>query len=286
MAAILFAITTLIWGSTWLVIKIGLEGMPPFLAAGLRFLISATLIGLFLAWRGRPLRLTRNDRVCVLSLSILVFWLNYAAVYWGELRISSGLAAVLFSTMPLMTALLSRFWARTETLSPRKVGGVLVGIAGTVILFWPDERFGTQQALGMAATLFAAMCASINLVTMKQYGRESDPHVLNFLGMGLGAILLLLTSTLFESWDAVDWTTTNASAMVYLAVFGSVVAFWAYYELIKLIDATIVSLSTLIIPIIALILGRLVLGETAGPTAVVGIVTILGGVGTAMWPAR
>jgi drug/metabolite transporter (DMT)-like permease len=283
-AALLFALTTLIWGSTWLAIKVGLVGMPPFLGAGLRFLISVVLIGAFLAWRGRPLRLTRNDRICVLSLGILVFWFNYAAVYWAELRISSGLAAVLFSTMPLLTALLSRFWMRSEALTPRKVAGIVVGVAGTAMLFWPDEQFGMQQALGMGATLFAAACASTNLVTMKRYGRDSDPHVLNFLGMGLGAAMLLLTSALVESWSDVAWSRANLAAMLYLAVFGSVIAFWAYYELIKLIDATIVSLSTLIIPIVALVLGRVFLNETAGPTAAAGIATILAGVAVAMLP--
>lgn len=285
MAALLFAVITLIWGSTWLAIKVGLVGMPPFLGAGLRFLLSAVIVGAIVLWRGQPLRLTRGDRICVLSLGILVFYFNYASVYWGEQYISSGLTAVLFSTMPLMTALLSRFWTRTETLTSRKVAGILVGMVGTGILFWPDEHFGVQQALGMAATLFAALCASINLVTMKRYGRDSDPHVLNVLGMGLGAALLLLTSVAVESWSVVEWSTTNLAAMVYLAVFGSVIAFWAYYALIKLVDATVVSLSTLIIPIIALGLGWLFLDETTGVRAAVGVVTILVGVGVAMVPA-
>jgi drug/metabolite transporter (DMT)-like permease len=281
----LFTLITLIWGSTWLAIKVGLDGVPPFMGAGLRFLLSTLLVGAVLAARRTRIRLTRDDRVCVLSLGILVFYFNYASVYWAELRISSGLAAVLFSTMPLMTALLSRFWTRSETLGAPKVGGILVGVAGTVLLFWPDERLGLQQVLGMLATLFACFCASINLVTMKKYGRHSDPYVLNFLGMGTGAAFLLLTSAAFESWSEVAWSRNNVTAMLYLAVFGSVVAFSAYYALIKLIDATIVSLSTLIIPIVALILGRAFLGETITPTAVAGVATILAGVAVAMLPA-
>ena len=285
MAALLFAVITLIWGSTWLAIKIGLVGVPPFLGAGLRFLLSALIVGAMLLGRRKSLRLTRADRICVLSLGIPVFWVNYGSVYWAEQYISSGLTAVLFATMPLMTALLSRFWARTEELSARKVAGILVGVAGTVLLFWPDERLRLQQVLGMAATLLAALCASINLVTLKQYGGQSDRDVLNFLGMGLGSALLLLTSAVVEPWT-VEWTTSNVLAMLYLAVFGSVVAFSAYYALIKLVDATIVSLSTLVIPVVALILGGVFLGETAGPTAAAGIVTILAGVAVAMVPAR
>jgi drug/metabolite transporter (DMT)-like permease len=282
MVALLFALICLIWGSTWLAIKIGLDGVPPFLGAGLRFLVATLIVGAVLAARRKRLHLSRDDKVCVLSLGILVFWFNYAAVYWAELRITSGLTAVLFSTMPLMTALLSRFWTRSEALGVRKIAGIFVGMFGTVLLFWPEERLGVQQALGMLATLFAALCASINLVTMKRYGRHGDPFVLNFFGMGLGAVCLLVMSVALEQWSAVEWSTSNVVAIVYLAVFGSVVAFSAYYALIKLVDATFVSLSTLIIPIVALILGRAVLQETVTPMAVAGIATIIAGVGVAI----
>jgi drug/metabolite transporter (DMT)-like permease len=93
MNAALYAMLCLIWGSTWLAIKVGLIGVPPFLAAGLRFVLSAALVGVVLAARRKPLQLTRDDTVCVLSLGILNFWLDYAAVYWAETRISSGLTA-------------------------------------------------------------------------------------------------------------------------------------------------------------------------------------------------
>ncbi len=285
MVALLFTLICLIWGSTWLAIKIGLVGVPPFLGAGLRFLLAALIVGAMLLVRRKSIRMTRDDRICVLSLGIPVFFVNYGAVYWAEQYISSGLAAVLFSTMPLMTALISRFWAHSEQLNRRKVAGIVIGVAGTVLLFWPDERLGIQQVLGMAATLAACLAASINLVTMKRYGGNSDRDVLNFLGMGLGAALLLMTSAVVEPWS-VEWTRSNVTAMLYLAVFGSVIAFSAYYALIKQVDATSVSLSTLIIPIVALMLGRAVLGETAGPTAIAGIVTILAGVAVAVTGPR
>jgi drug/metabolite transporter (DMT)-like permease len=285
--AALFAMLCLIWGSTWLAIKVGMVGVPPFLAAGLRLALSASLVGLVLVVRRQPFTLSRNDRICALSLGILVFWLNYGAVYWAETRISSGLTAILFSTMPLMTALLSRFWTRTETLTGRKLAGILVGVVGTSLLFWPDERLRFQQALGMLSALFACLCASVNLVTMKRHGANSDPFVLNLLGMGLGSLCLLTMSAGLESWTSVTWTPSNLMALVYLAVFGSVVAFSAYYRLIKVMDATVVSLTTLIIPIVALLLGWLVLHETVTPIAIAGIVTILAGVAVAtMTPER
>src|SRR5579872_3330420 len=94
--AALYALICLIWGSTWLAIKIGLVGVPPFLAAGLRFLLATLLVGLALLGRGARVRLTRDDHICIVSLGLLVFWLDYAAVYWAETRISSGLTAILF----------------------------------------------------------------------------------------------------------------------------------------------------------------------------------------------
>jgi drug/metabolite transporter (DMT)-like permease len=285
MVALLYALMCLMWGSTWLAIKVGLVGVPPFLAAGLRFTLATLIVGLPLLVRRRRIRLTHDDKVCIASLGLLVFWLDYAAVYWAELYISSGLTAVLFSTMPLMTALLSAFWTRSEALGARKLTGILVGVAGTALLFWPQGRLGTMQVLGMLSALAASLCAAINLVTMKKHGRQSDPFVLNFLGMGIGAVCLLLMSAALEPWTAVVWTRSNVLAIVYLSLFGSVVAFSIYYYLIKRMDATIVSLGTLIIPIVALVLGRVFLGEMVTAAAVIGIVTILLGVGAAILPS-
>ena len=284
MVGVLYVLLCLIWGSTWVGIKVGLDGVPPFLSAGLRFLLSAAVAGLVVAWRRKPVRLTRDDKICVLSLGLLVFWLDYACVYWAEMYISSGLTAVLFATMPLMTALLSAFWTRSESLSPRKLAGILIGVAGTVLLFWPSERVGLMQGLAMLSTLTGSLLAAINLVTMKKYGQHSDPFVLNVLGMAMGATGLLLMSAALERWTTVSWTRSNVLAIFYLSLVGSVTAFSIYYYLIKRLDATVVSLTTLIIPIVALALGRVLLGEVVTPSAIVGIVTVLAGVGVAILP--
>jgi drug/metabolite transporter (DMT)-like permease len=281
-----YALLCLIWGSTWLAIKVGLVGVPPFLGAGLRFLLSAAVVGLLLAARRKPMGLTRDDKLCVLSLGVLVFWLDYGLVYWAEVHISSGLTAVLFSTMPLMTALLSTFWMRSETLNVRKVVGILVGVAGTALLFWPYERLDTMQALGMLSALTGCLCAAINLVVVKRHGGNSDALVLNAFGMAVGAACLLLMSAVLEPWTTVVWTRSNMLAILYLSLFGSVIAFSAFYYLIKRMDATVVSFNTLIIPIVALALGRAFLHETVAPSGVLGIVTILAGVGIAILPTR
>ena len=282
MTVFLYALICLIWGSTWLAIKVGLVGVPPFLGAGLRFLVATALVSGVLFARRRRVALTQGDRACVLSLGFLVFTLDYACVYWAEQHISSGLTAILFSTVPLMTALLSRFWTRSETLPARKTVGIVVGVAGTAILFRPSDLVGPRQALGMLAALVAAAAAAVNLVVMKRHGKESDPFVLNAFGMGIGTACLLALSAATESWSEVSWSASNAASIAYCAVFGSVVAFSAYYRLIKTLDATVVSLSNLIIPIVAVVLGRVFLHETVTPLAVAGIATILAGVAVAV----
>jgi drug/metabolite transporter (DMT)-like permease len=294
--ALLYALICLIWGSTWLFIKVGLVGVPPFLGAGLRFLISAAIVGVMLAARRTRLRsrgelrpafaLTRDDKICIASLALLVFWLDYALVYWAEVYISSGLTAVLFSTMPLMTALMAAFWTRSERLTGRKIAGIVVGAAGTLLLFWPSEHVSTMTVLGMLAALGGSLTSAINLVMLKKHGGRSDPFVLNFFGMGIGTIFLLAMSAVLERGETVVWTRSNVIALLYLALLGSVAAFSIYYYLIKRMDATIVSLTTLIIPIVALALGRVFLDEQVTRLSVAGIVTVLAGVAIAANPGR
>jgi putative membrane protein PagO len=280
----LYALICLIWGSTWLAIKIGLVGVPPFLSAGIRFMLSTLLMGAVLILRQRRWRLwlTRDEQICVLSAGILVFWLDYAAVYWAEMHISSGLTAVLFSTMPLTTSVLSAYWTRMETLNGRKLIGIVVGMFGTALLFWPHERLGIYQMLGMCAVLGASFCAAINLVMMKKYGRNADTFLVNFYGMALGSACLLAMSGTSENWSALTWSRSNVLSIVYLSVFGSVIAFSAYYYLLKRMDATILSLTTLIIPIVALVLGRWLLGETVTPRTLAGSATTVAGVAIAI----
>lgn len=280
----LYALICLIWGSTWLVIKIGLVGVPPFLGAGLRFALASAVLFALIAARGTKIRLDRDGQIAVLSCGLLSFTLSYACVYWSEQYISSGLAAILYCMMPLVTALLSRFWTKSETLSARKIGGILVAMAGTAVLFWPSEAVAPGQIAGMAVALLSVAGAAVNLVSVKKYGRDLDVFVMNALGMTIGAVLLLALSALFESRAAVVWSRANVLAIVYLALAGSVTAFLSYYSLVKVMDATRLSLITLIFPLVAVLLGWAVLHEAIPPGTWAGMAAVLLGVAIAIVP--
>lgn len=281
----LYALICLIWGSTWLVIKIGLVGVPPFLAAGLRFTLASAVLFALIAVRGTRIRLNRDDKICVLSCGLLSFALSYACVYWAEQYISSGLAAILYCMMPLATALLSRFWTRSETLSGRKIGGILIAIAGTAALFWPGEGVSRAELAGTAVALLSVLSAAVNLVMIKRHGKRTDIYVMNALGMGMGAVILLTLSAFVESYGLLAWSRDNVLAIAYLALAGSVATFLSYYYLVKVMEATKLSLITLIFPIVAVALGRVFLHESLPASVWSGTGAVFLGVAIAIVPA-
>jgi drug/metabolite transporter (DMT)-like permease len=281
----LYALICLIWGSTWLVIKIGLVGVPPFLGAGLRFTLASAVLFALIALRGTKIEMSRDDKVCILSCGLLSFSMSYACVYWAEQYISSGLAAILYCMMPLATALLSRFWTRSETLSGRKIAGIAVAMAGTAVLFWPSQGVSRAELAGTAVALLSVVCAAVNLVMVKRHGRHTDIYVMNAFGMGLGAVLLLALSAFAESHAVVAWSRDNVLAIVYLSLAGSVTTFLSYYHLVKVMEATKLSLITLIFPIVAVALGRVFLHESLPASVWSGTAAVFLGVAIAIVPA-
>jgi drug/metabolite transporter (DMT)-like permease len=279
---LLYALVCLIWGSTWLAIKLGLEGVPPFLGAGLRFALAAAILWALVFAAGLSPRLSPRGRRAALVAGVLGFGICYSLVYWAETRVASGLVAVLCAVAPLITALLTAFVARTETLTPRKGAGIVIGIVGVAVLFWPAGGTASADSLGLLAAFVSSVGAAGNLVAQSLWSKNDDARVLNAWSMSLGSALILLLSLAFERGAAVSWSPANVGAIVYLAVLGSVVAFLSYYRLIRALPATQVSMITLIFPVVALLLGRAFLGETLTANAAAGIALIIGGVGLAL----
>lgn len=286
MIPLLYAACCLIWGSTWLFIKLGLDGVPPFLGAGLRFALASAVLFAFALLRGASLRLDRDARVAALSCGFLSFGFSYGCVYWAEQYISSGLTAILYCMMPLMVLLLSRFWLRSERLTASKLGGILIGAAGTAILFGPSIAAGRMELRGMALVLLSAGVAAFNLLQVKRLGGDADLAVMNAWAMALGASCLLLGSALLEPGVSPRWTRGNALAIVYLALCGSVVTFSSYFYLARLMEASKLSLITLISPVVAVLLGRAALHEAIPPSTWLGMGVVLGGVALALFGER
>ena len=278
MIPFLYGLVCLIWGSTWLAIKFGLEGVPPFLGAGLRFSLAASILWGLVWAAGLSPRLSPKGRRAAAIAGFLGFGICYSLVYWAETRVSSGLVAVLCAVAPLITALLTTFIAKTETLTLRKFAGIIMGVMGITILFWPKAGVAAGDPLGLLAAFISSVGAAGNLVAQSLWSKKDDARVLNAWSMSLGAILILLLSAVFERHAIVVFTPANVGAIIYLATLGSVVAFLSYYKLIHALPATQVSMITLIFPVVAIILGWIVLGEKLSSNAGAGIALIIGGV--------
>jgi drug/metabolite transporter (DMT)-like permease len=274
-----------VWSSTWVAIKIGLEDVPPLLGAGVRFAIAGA--GLLAVARalGRPLR---TDARLAWVLALLPFAAAYALIYWGEQYVPSGLAAVLFGVMPLYSAGLAAVALAGEPLRARLLAGLAVAIGGLALAFGESLELGEGRWALLAATACAAapLASAIGNVAIKRRAGRLDPLVLNGWAMLGGGALLLAGSALAEDWTDAAWSAQAVVSLAYLAAIGSAFAFVALTVLLRRLPAVTVSYITLLLPFGALAFGAALYDERVTPAAAAGALLVAGGLAIAQWPGR
>jgi drug/metabolite transporter (DMT)-like permease len=259
----LIALLCFIWGSTWLGIKIGLEDSPPFLSAGFRFLIATIFLYVWAKSKGIRFSNYRGQILKILIPGFFMYYLSYSLVYLGEQYINSGLTAVLFATLPFFVAIYATLLLKEEKLNRYKLSGLLIGFSGILLIFWDSLSFSEKDIfLGMAGIILSAACSAYASVRVKRDLYSVEPIVISTYQMGLGTLLLLTSGFLFENLHDFKLTYKSIGALLYLAFIGSAFAFMTYYWLLKKIEVTKLSLIAFITPIVALILGFLILKET------------------------
>jgi drug/metabolite transporter (DMT)-like permease len=280
-----FAGLCAIWGSTWLAIKVGLRDLPPISFAGIRFALAAVIFYALIVHRGVRLPWAARDWRLLGWTGFLTITINYALVFWAELHISSGLAAVLNATVPLFGLPLAHRALAAEPMTPQKVGGVVLGVLGVALVF-AGELGGNRSmaAWAGAGVLVASLAGAQAGVLIKAKGTHLDPAVLAGVQMAAGSVPLLGAGAALEGNPLhFNWTASALLSLGYLTVVGSVIAFLAYYWLIRHIAVTRVLLIPLITPLVAVGLGVGFLGERVGWGAALGGTAILGGVAMAVW---
>jgi drug/metabolite transporter (DMT)-like permease len=278
----------LIWGSTWIFIKLGLDDWPPFTFAALRFLLAALILwGIVLARRSR-LPVARRDWMMMAWLGVVSFSVNYGLVFWGENRISSGLTAVLQAMIPAFGLIMAHHYLPNERITPAKLAGVALGIAGISVIFAGQMKVaGTSALWGSAAILLSALCVAYANVQVKLHCGHLDTPVLVAGQMSFGLVPLFAMSWLAEAGPfKLRWTTPAAVSLVYLSVVGSVIAFLLYFWMVKKIDVTKTMLISLVTPVVALLIGWLARGETLSWRLALGSGAILSGIGMIVLPKR
>ena len=274
-----YILICVIWGTTWLAIKFSIFTLPPFFSAGLRFLLATLIIMGVLKFRGFRYKFDLKETIFLLLVGLGSFSVPYGLVYWAEGRITSGLTAVTFAVMPFFAAILSKIFLKTDELRFWKVAGILLGFAGLIVIFGDDLNLGsTTASLGILAVVASAFLNAAVAVGVKKYGQHIDPVFINLIPMALGAVTLLATSFFIEDWHSLAFNLSNVIAIVYLAVFGSVIAFVIYFYLLKHISVVLLSMTSFITPLLAIGSGALVLGERFPSGTLIGSAMILGGV--------
>ena len=279
-SAVLFAIACWIWGSTWLAIKFGLAGVPPFVGASIRMAISGVLLTGYALMMRTPWPRGRFYIAHIFTIGVLMFGFQYALIYWSELTVSSGLVAVLFAVNPLLTSLLAGPIFRIESLTPVNVLGLITGFCGVGLIFWSEVVAAAHaSAMGSLAVLGASALAALATVFTKRYAHDIAPIATVGPGQIVGALVLAALALGTERGAAVHFTTANVAALIYLTVFGSAIAFLIYFTLVRSMSVTKLSLMTYITPVIAVLLGVAVAHEQLAPTTFAGVAVVFTGIG-------
>jgi drug/metabolite transporter (DMT)-like permease len=254
----------LVWGTTYLAIRVALDTVPVLLVAGLRWMAAGVLLSGIVLASGRrlpPPRLWGS----LLLLGVLMNVVGNGFVVWAEQHVASGLAAVIIATVPFWSVGFEAVLPRGESASRGAVAGLAVGFLGIVVLVWPELVAGGGSGRAFVGGVIALQiaCAGWALGTSytKRHPLGADPVASAAMQMTFSGIMLLGLATANGEWARLHFTTRTLSAMTYLTVVGSLVAYPAYLYAIKHLPLSTVSLYAYINPLIAVVLGAALLGE-------------------------
>jgi drug/metabolite transporter (DMT)-like permease len=276
---LIYVMLCLIWGSTWLAIRFGLETLTPMYSAGIRFLLASFFILILMKMRGVSLQLDKISVRLYLIMGFFSFVIPFGLVYWAEQYVPSGMASVLFAVFPFFVAIFSFFFIAKDSLDIFKIFAIVIGFTGIVIIF--SDSFGgdiTHYLVGMFAIVLSATMQAGIVTTIKKYGHHLNPLSMNFVPMLIAGISMLVIGLLFEDTSKTSFGLNAILSILYLSFFGSVITFTSYYWLLKKINIVILSLIAFITPIVALILGFLIYNEQLSTNDFIGSAFVLFGV--------
>ncbi len=249
------------------------------LGVGMRFLTASAILGVVVRIRQVRVPFTRDTRILYGSLALFTFTIPFGLVYWAQQYIASGLGSVLFAAFPFWVALFSHLLLPGKSLDGFKLSGIILGFLGIVIIFGND--LGTLHAEGvlpLGALILSTILQAFSTVLVSRYGQPVSPFAMNFVGMLAGGILLTSVGLATESAGRIVWDGAAIGSILYLSIFGSVVAFVTYHWLLKSIEPVYISLTTFVNPVIAVVLGAVILGERLAPGTLAGAGCVLAGI--------
>ena len=279
--ALAFAAVYVLWGSTYLAIRFGIETIPPFLMAGTRHLIAGLLLYVWMRARGTPRPSATHWRSAAIIGGLMLLGGN-GLVTWAEQRVPSGLAALIVASVPIWMALLEGLEKRARP-GAAVIAGLLLGLAGIALLVAPGRFAGNGHVdpLGALALLTAALCWSFGSLYSRRVPLPASTFTATAMEMIAGGTWLWIAGLLFGEGSRLNLSgisTRSAVSLVYLIFFGSLIGFTAYVWLLKATTAARVSTYAYVNPIVAVILGALFAGEVITARVAIAALVIVGSV--------
>ena len=277
---VFYLATVLIWGSTWIGIKMQLGVVDPVVSVAYRFSLAALILLFWCRAAGLRMRFSRNDHLFMMLQGMLLFGFNYLLFYVAELHLASGLAAVIFSTILLMNMINGAIFLHSA-IDTRVVVGGLFGLVGIILVFRPElssYSIAHDGVAGVVYCLLATFLASLGNITSARNQKNGLPIVqTNAYGMAYGALAMYLTIFAAGIPFGFDLSLIYIGSLTYLALFGSVVAFGCYLSLVGNIGADRAAYATLLFPIVALLISTIWEGYQWTVSSAAGVALILTG---------
>ncbi len=270
----------LVWGTTYLAIRVALESVPVALLAGLRWTAAGALLAIALRLSGQATPGPRTWPALAL-LGFLMSVVGNGLVVWAEQYVASGLAAVVVAMVPFWTVALEALLPRGERLSARTMTGLTLGFAGIVVLVWPElttNGTGSGFVLGVIALQLACFGWALGTSFTKRYKTNLNPLMSSAMQMLFGGLILMVIATVNGEWDRLVFTDRTAFAMIWLVLFGSIVGYSAYVYALQHLPVSTVSLYAYVNPIIAVVLGTLLLSEPFDARVLIAAAMVLSGI--------
>ncbi len=279
-SVILYIVTVLIWGSTWLAIEFQLGDVPAQVSLVYRFAIAAFVMWCYCMFKGMNMRFSMTDHGFFMVLALCNFGLNYLILYWAQNYLTSAMSSIAFSTLLLMNIVNTRlFFGRR--IANRIYIGALLGVVGLVALFWPDIKdldFSSDAMLGLGLALGGTFLASLgNMASVRNSSNHVGVMQGNAWGMLYGTLALVGVVLLSDAQFTFSTEPSYVISLLYLSLFGTVIAFACYFLLLRDIGPEKASYSIVLFPIVAVILSTIFEGFLWHANTVFGFVLVLAG---------
>ncbi len=276
---LLYTFLCLIWGTTWFFIKISLEGTPPFFGAGLRFFLAGIILWGIVLWKKDYPPFNAKAMKIYLWFGLGNLSIGYAISYWATQFIYSNLSAIIWAGFPLVVTLMAHFSIPEERLNLRKIISILTGMTGVLMIILESGSLGGENVTkGIIMVTIAVFIAAGPNVYLKKHHQAVRTIPMNAMSQTMAGISILILSFFTESDQTMVWNAVNIFSLLYLAILGTVTAWLIYVWLFSHLSVTLISYIAFFPPVIATIIGWLLLDEKLTPLMLVGAVLVLAGV--------